>query len=104
MFVVIRGTYHDEWKGNVQITGNEYKPQTNEHENFRIAKDSIKNSISNYYKQTKKNNPSKDINLIITGHSRGAAVANLYARDAINKQQGFEDESIPALRLCPYSH
>ncbi len=95
MIVIIRGTYFDEWKGNLQITGDEYKSHSNEHENFNIAKDTIKQDIVEYYNNLHKNNPSSNINLIITGHSRGAAVANLYARDAINKQQGYEDSNIP---------
>lgn len=95
MIVIIRGTYFDEWKGNLQITGDEYKAQSNEHENFNIAKDTIKQDIAEYYNNLYKNKPSSNINLIITGHSRGAAVANLYARDAINKQQGYEDSNIP---------
>lgn len=95
MIVIIRGTYFDEWKGNLQITGDEYKAQSNEHENFNIAKDTIKKDIAEYYNNLHKNKPSSNINLIITGHSRGAAVANLYARDAINKQQGYEDSNIP---------
>lgn len=95
MIVIIRGTYFDEWKGNLQITGDEYKAQSNEHENFNIAKDTIKQDITEYYNNLHKNKPSSNINLIITGHSRGAAVANLYARDAINKQQGYEDSNIP---------
>lgn len=95
MIVIIRGTYFDEWKGNLQITGDEYKAQSNEHENFNIAKDTIKKDITEYYNNLHKNKPSSNINLIITGHSRGAAVANLYARDAINKQQGYEDSNIP---------
>ena len=95
MIVIIRGTYFDEWKGNLQITGDEYKAQSNEHENFNIAKDTIKQDIAEYYNNLHKNKPFSNINLIITGHSRGAAVANLYARDAINKQQGYEDSNIP---------
>lgn len=95
MIVIIRGTYFDEWKGNLQITGDEYKAQSNEHENFNNAKNTIKKDITEYYNNLHKNKPSSNINLIITGHSRGAAVANLYARDAINKQQGYEDSNIP---------
>lgn len=95
MIVIIRGTYFDEWKGNLQITGDEYKAQSNEHENFNNAKNTIKKDIAEYYNNLHKNKPSSNINLIITGHSRGAAVANLYARDAINKQQGYEDSNIP---------
>ncbi|MDY3811143.1 lipase family protein, partial [Eubacterium sp.] len=48
--------------------------------NFEKGKEFITSYIKNYYDNYK--NDYENINLIVTGHSRGAAVANLYAKDA----------------------
>jgi|GEM_PF-656714 len=79
MIVVIRGTYKDEWQGNTELTGTEYS-DISVHNNFQKACDSIKPTIKKYY--SKYCDEFESINLIITGHSRGAAVANLYAKEA----------------------
>lgn len=80
IIVVIRGTYYDEWRGNTQITGNYYNPDILIHDNFNKAKESINEKITDYYNKFSKS--FNKVNLIITGHSRGAAVANLYAKEA----------------------
>lgn len=80
MVVVIRGSYYNEWIGNTEITGNEYNSQQKLHKNFNDAKDTIKAEIVKYIRDYLSSYQS--INLIITGHSRGAAVANLYAKEA----------------------
>ena len=92
--VVIRGTYADEWIGNPQITGESYDPSINVHYNFNLAKESIKNNILDYYNEYE--SKFEKVNLIITGHSRGAAVANLYAKDATDVLNNkSSDEKIP---------
>lgn len=92
--VVIRGTYADEWTGNPQITGESYDPSINVHYNFNLAKESIKNNILDYYNEYE--SKFEKVNLIITGHSRGAAVANLYAKDATDVLNNkSSDEKIP---------
>ena len=81
IFVIIRGTSEDEWQGNTELTGLTYTDQE-EHDNFYKAKDSIKPAIMTYYTEMRKTYTADKINLIITGHSRGAAVANIYAKEA----------------------
>lgn len=93
IFVVIRGTLWDEWQGNTQITGDKYDSSVTTHDNFNKAKDSLKNDISDYYK--KYQGKYDKINLIITGHSRGAAVSNLYAKEATDVANGSEVSNIP---------
>lgn len=93
IFVVIRGTLWDEWQGNTQITGDKYDSSVTTHDNFNKAKDSLKNDISDYYK--KYQGKYEKINLIITGHSRGAAVSNLYAKEATDVANGSELSNIP---------
>lgn len=93
VFVVIRGTYKDEWQGNTEITGTEYDEACKVHENFQMASDSIKATIKKYVQQNCLN--YDNVNLIITGHSRGAAVANLYAKEATDSINGVYNASIP---------
>lgn len=93
IIVVIRGTFKEEWNGNVQITGASYNEKQKVHDNFNKAKDSIKSKITNYYNNY--SNKYENINLIITGHSRGAAVANLYAKEATDVMNGVYIDNIP---------
>ena len=98
IIVVIRGTLDEEWQGNTEITGESYISSKQEHDNFYKAKDSIKEGIQTYYEdltQNKGYNPNQ-VNLIITGHSRGAAVANIYAKEATdNIISTTPDDEIP---------
>lgn len=86
MIVVIRGSYNDEWIGNAELTGETYDSAQKRHVNFSIAKDSIEKPIEQYLLQYL--SQYQNVNLIITGHSRGAAVANLYAKEAIDQING----------------
>lgn len=93
IFVTIRGTLKDEWQGNTEITGTSYDDSLLVHDNFNKGKNSIKTAIELYY--AKLLEKSSNINLIITGHSRGAAVANLYAKEATDAQNTTVDCGIP---------
>lgn len=86
LIVVIRGSYNDEWIGNAELTGETYDSAQKRHVNFSIAKDSIEKPIEQYLSQYL--SQYQNVNLIITGHSRGAAVANLYAKEAIDQING----------------
>ena len=89
LIVVIRGSYNDEWSGNAELTGETYDSDQKQHTNFSIAKDSIEKPIEQYLSQYL--SQYQNINLIITGHSRGAAVSNLYAKEAIDKINGINN-------------
>lgn len=95
LFVVIRGTYKDEWQGNIQITGKSYNSEEMVHDNFNEAKNSIKDDVMAYYNNYCANKGFDKINLIITGHSRGAAVANLYAKEATDFMKSGAGDNIP---------
>lgn len=102
MIVVIRGTYNDEWQGNMQITGDEYNSNCITHYNFDKATNSIKQKIYSYYNYLNKN--YKYVDLLITGHSRGAAVANLYSKYAIDNINGVYNSDIPLFHsVCAYT-
>ncbi len=91
IIVSIRGSYNEEWQGNVQLTGAAYSASQLVHENFNKAKESIKNDIIDYCNQYAKDYDK--VNLIITGHSRGAAVANLYAKEAVDVSNSKESKN-----------
>lgn len=83
MIVIIRGSYNDEWGGNAELTGDAFDANQKQHVSFAKAKESIKIPIQQYL--SKYLSQYNNVNLIITGHSRGAAVANLYAKEAVDK-------------------
>lgn len=69
--VVIRGTYHKEWIDN-------FDPGVGTtHMGFERATNFIREKIADCIKNT---NPKNKIKILVTGHSRGAAVANLLGK------------------------
>ena len=111
IFVIIRGTYKDEWQGNTEITGEEYLDGKEEHDNFYKAENEIKKGIYDYYHEMRKTYSANQINLIITGHSRGAAVANIYAKEATDAISGKQISNMPEFNsvtaytfACPNVH
>jgi len=82
--VVIRGTVGNEWFGNMDIweTKNKQEP-VGRHYSFQNANMELQKAINNYIRDTKELQ-SKNINFLVTGHSRGGAVANLLAVDLNN--------------------
>lgn len=82
--VVIRGTSGDsEWLSNFNINDSGSSPAI--HEGFRKAEKSLLASLNNYVKSL--NSDKTDTKFLITGHSRGAAVANLLAADLSQSEQ-----------------
>ncbi len=78
VFVVIEGTGgYPGWEGNMMMTGYEYVPGLTEHATFSSAADKIVKGLRNYISGFSK---SVKPLVVITGHSRGGAVANLLAR------------------------
>ena len=73
--VVIRGTTGNEWFGNMDIGENSVR-----HESFQQANYELQQTINDYINKYTLNN----INFLVTGHSRGGAVANLLAVDLNN--------------------
>lgn len=76
--VVIRGTNMDEWKGNMNVTGYSYNSMA-EHYSFRNGANQIIDKLTRYLTLYDRflDNPM----VLITGHSRGAAIGNLLAVD-----------------------
>jgi len=80
--VILRGTDYVEWRGNMKVWEDK-KTETIRHHSFQEANIKLQNAIKKYRDNTAalKN---KNIHCLITGHSRGAAVANLLAVDLSN--------------------
>jgi len=79
ILVAIQGTVDAQWQGNMDITGSTYNDSARDHSSFVNGKNIVKNRLSTYMSGI----PGNKI-LLITGHSRGAAVANLLAMDMTN--------------------
>jgi Fibronectin type III domain./Lipase (class 3). len=73
--VVIRGTHYEEWLGNMDTTGDRFVSGMINHYSFYEAMQDVKTQLATY--TTNISNPL----VLITGHSRGAAVANLLAHN-----------------------
>lgn len=76
--VVIRGTSGDnEWISNFNINNSGNSPTI--HEGFSKAEEALSANLNSYIKSL--NLDKSNTKFLITGHSRGAAVANLLAAD-----------------------
>ncbi len=89
-FVIIRGTDGIEWKGNMQISGESYDSKQKVHYSFEQAKEELLKRFENFRNEIiARRYPYdtfiKDI-IYVTGHSRGAAVANLVAAELTDKK------------------
>ncbi len=85
--IAVRGTVGKEWLGNMDITGTSYDANMIDHYSFRQATNNLKtNGLSQYELIYDIDNPI----YLITGHSRGAAVANLLADD-LTQTDGIQD-------------
>ena len=81
--VVIRGTDGVEWQGNMDVTGSAYNSSENDHRSFKTAATNVEFYLDAYKVAYNISNPV----YLVTGHSRGAAVANLLA-EKLNTTSG----------------
>jgi len=79
--VIIRGTTAGEWLSNFYISGDENFKAQEKHRGFALAANNLDLNLEKYLKSEKIKLKSADTKIWITGHSRGAAVANLVAAD-----------------------
>ena len=75
--VVIRGTSLEEWYGNFNIGS-----ESDIHVSFKLAEIEVFDALKEYIQR----DPAQRYKILVTGHSRGAAVANLLAVD-INERK-----------------
>ena len=75
--VVVKGTSGDEeWYSNFNVG------QGNQHAGFQICADDVMKNLEQYVEELGLN--SSNAKFLVTGHSRGAAVANLVAKELTN--------------------
>lgn len=85
VYVIIEGSAGQPgWEGNMMITGSKYDSEQREHYTFEESKNNIKGGLDLYIKSNIKSKKLPPPLIVITGHSRGAAVGNLLA-DELNK-------------------
>jgi hypothetical protein len=77
--VIIRGTDGEEWKGNMDITGSSYNASCNNHYSFEKASNDLRTKEEKGLNKCLSDNKITNPVYLITGHSCGAAVANLLA-------------------------
>lgn len=76
--IIIRGTPgNEEWYSNFDIGS------SSTHSGFNIAADRLLEDFETFYRATGLS--SYETKILVTGHSRGAAVANIVAYDVINR-------------------
>lgn len=103
LYVILRGTTEEEWQGNMDITGEDYK-DVRQHQSFLNGAEYLRNKINQYFDLNYNFYKDLNVNLYITGHSRGAAVANLYAKYVSdNRNLGTIDEKLFANSVTAYT-
>ena len=103
LYVILRGTTEEEWQGNMDITGEDYK-DVRQHQSFLNGSEYLRNKINQYFDLNYKFYKDLNVNLHITGHSRGAAVANLYAKYVSdNRNLGTIDKNLFANKVVAYT-
>ena len=77
LYAIVRGTMGDQWYGNFDVTGSAYDESLlNTHYSFNQSAKDIVAIIKNYLSNANINKAE----IVVTGHSRGGAVANLVAK------------------------
>lgn len=103
LYVILRGTTDEEWQGNMDITGEDYK-DVRQHQSFLNGSEYLRREINQYFELKYEFYRNLNVNLHITGHSRGAAVANLYAKYVSdNRKLGIIDKYLFANKVVAYT-
>ena len=81
--VVFRGTNGKEWYGNFDVTGLSYDENVSLHKSFQMAVNDAMKSLAEYIKEisSRQHLNTNDLTFLLTGHSRGASVANIVAHE-----------------------
>ena len=94
IFVGCIGSWHKQWNSNFDPKGvdskTSYTVNSNNHRGFDDAKNYIYDELSSYLKGADKSRTK----ILLTGHSRGAATANLLAAELIDEGSMVERENL----------
>lgn len=96
VFVGIRGSYGVEWLSNFNFSGE----GAADHRGFRAAEEEIQRALTTYV-NTLGTNP-QHTRILITGHSRGGAIANLLAA-RLDTLSGTDNQLAPASGIYAYT-
>lgn len=98
VFVGIRGSYGVEWLSNFNLgSGSDANP---DHQGFRTAENEVQQALTTYLHAVGAN--PKHTRILITGHSRGGAIANLLAAN-LDDLSGTGDQLAPASGIYTYT-
>ena len=90
ILILFRGTTDAEWYGDFEVTGTRYDESKDYHVSFQKAVDDAVASLADYISFLDLSHDLKTdkISLLVTGHSRGAAVANMLAHQLTDIRNG----------------
>ena len=91
LIVVFRGTYDQEWYGNFDMTGTSYDPDFDYHVSFQLAVNDAMEDLGSYIKKMAAEGfiARDNLSILLTGHSRGGAVANMMAQELTDIRDGI---------------
>lgn len=98
LFVGIRGTYGTEWLSNFNILGQSVTDV--DHPGFKAAEEEVEEALRAYAHELGAD-PSHT-RILVTGHSRGGAIANLLAAD-LNNPDDDEAALAPSSGIFAYT-
>ena len=85
VLVVMRGTYNMEWIDN-------FNPGLGEtHKGFQKGADVVYEALEKYIEKEHIGENGRQVKIIVTGHSRGAAVANLLGKKILDEEAILSD-------------
>lgn len=95
VIIVFRGTNGEEWYGNFDVTGKDddtgsgYNPDIAYHYSFQQAVNDAMKSLAEYIEEFGLHkNDTSGLSIVVTGHSRGAAAANMMAHELTDIRDG----------------
>lgn len=91
ILLVFRGTYEMEWFGNFDVTGPKYDSSKHYHDSFQQAVDATMLQAGGYIEGLIEDGVvnNENIKIVLTGHSRGGAVANMMAHELTDISNGI---------------
>lgn len=98
VFVGVRGSYGVEWLSNFNLHGD--GSGSNDHHGFETAESEVESALDQYAREVGAD-PQRT-RILITGHSRGGAIANLLAA-RLDDRSGTSAEIAPASGVYAYT-
>lgn len=88
VFVGIRGSYGIEWLSNLKLADEDHP----DHTGFKAAENEIAEMLKRYLEE--QGADADHTTMLITGHSRGASIANLLAADLDNRSTRNDENAL----------